>query len=77
MLIDENPIWHRTLTVYVDVYDNWLDPDRAGTDEAREEGWEQIKTDMVQGIQMVYHRHGKRPTYPKTDVGWEDHPELA
>lgn len=64
-------IWQRTLSVYVDVEDDWLDPSGDGQD-AHADGWEQMRDKIRKAIGECFpsdHRGG-----PHFDVDWDGIP---
>ncbi len=66
-------IWQRTLTIYADVPDSWLDGDGQDSDTDRAIGWTELRDEVRKAIDRIYaHRSG---AYPKFDVDWEDKAE--
>ena len=67
-------MWERTLTVYADVPDSWLDFESQDSDTDRETAWADLREDVRKAIEARFpaHHSGPRPTF---DVDWEDKPE--
>ena len=66
---EENPIWERTLSIYVDVEDKWLDPDG---EEQHDEGWAELRQRVQGAIEREFQKHTARPHF---NTDWEDIPE--
>lgn len=68
--------WERTLSVWVEVPDDWLTDD--GNDpreDSSNESWAELLKDLTLAIQyMRYYQRGS--AYPKFDVDWETDPKL-
>ena len=69
--------WERTLTVYVDVPDSWLDFDNLDSETDRKQAWDDLLSDLKTSIQHMYtNRNGyTRTEWPTFDLDWEDKPE--
>ena len=74
-------VWQRTLTVYVDVLEEWLLPDEAvitDEDAIAADAWEELRSEVANHLKWLYHGQPGFPSrlIPKfVDVGWEDKPE--
>ena len=66
-------LWERTLTIYVDVPDSWLDGNGQDSDTARELGWIELVDEVRKAVTGIYPT--RRFTHPTFDVNWTDQPE--
>jgi len=70
-------MWQRTLSIYVDVPEEWLLPNGEALthdNAVAAEAWQELRKDVVAKLEGLY--HGKRSARPVfVDVDWEDEPE--
>ena len=71
---DANPVWQRTMTIYFDVEDQWLDPDGLGD---HDESWYELRREVIYALEKQLYRYGYKRGQPTFDVDWEDKPERA
>lgn len=73
---EENPIWHRTLFVHLNVNDIFLDPDGVGGD--RSHAWEELRQDITLVIERhcnILHRPNSKEVRV-ADAEWGDNPTV-
>lgn len=66
-------MWQRTLSIYVDVPDSWLDGDGEDSDNARDAGWQEIRDEVQKAVGRIW--RDRKSTIPSFDTNWEDVPE--
>ncbi len=72
-------MWQRTLSIYVDVPEEWLiEDDEVLTDDnaVASRAWAELRDEVKRALKLIYERHGKpRHPIPTFDVDWEDTPQ--
>lgn len=73
-------IWQRTLSVYVDVSEDWLLPDGEATKDniVAADAWKELRDDVIRALEGIYqYHHVPIKDRPKFDAEWEDTPQQA
>lgn len=69
--LTKRKVWQRTLSVYIDVDDEWLDPDH---DESHDYSWHDIKKEITAALKRLYHPHGPVKGAPTIYTDWDEPP---
>ncbi len=74
-------MWQRTLSVYVDVTEEWLLPNGqevTNDNVVASDAWKELRNDVARALEGVYqYHHVPMAGRPKFDVDWEDTPQKA
>tara|TARA_R110000751_G_scaffold222469_1_gene324749 strand:+ start:727 stop:1086 length:360 start_codon:yes stop_codon:yes gene_type:complete len=73
----ENPVWQRTLSIYVDVPVDWLLPNGEEWTEDNAiaaDAWQELRDEVRVALANMYNKVNgyRKEAWPKFDVDWED-----